>query len=96
MVRAQRVMNGKVSEVSHDRKGVFSGLPGKFTATRYHSLAVERETLPVCLEASARSDDGEIMGLRHRELAVEGVQFPPEALLTEHGHAMLKNFLEGS
>ena len=95
VVKAQRVMHGKVSSVRHDGKGVFAGLPDGFTATRYHSLAVERESLPACLEASAQSEDGEIMGLRHRELAVEGVQFHPEALLTEHGHAMLKNFLEG-
>jgi anthranilate synthase/aminodeoxychorismate synthase-like glutamine amidotransferase len=95
VVKAQRVMHGKVSSVRHDGKGVFAGLPDGFTATRYHSLAVERESLPLCLEASAQSEEGEIMGLRHRELAVEGVQFHPEALLTEHGHAMLKNFLEG-
>ena len=95
VVKAQRVMHGKVSSVRHDGKGVFAGLPDGFTATRYHSLAVERDSLPACLEASAQSEEGEIMGLRHRELAVEGVQFHPEALLTEHGHAMLKNFLEG-
>jgi anthranilate synthase component 2 len=95
VVKAQRVMHGKVSNVRHDGKGVFAGLPDGFAATRYHSLAVERESLPACLEASAQSEEGEIMGLRHRELAVEGVQFHPEALLTEHGHAMLKNFLEG-
>jgi anthranilate synthase component 2 len=95
VVKAQLVMHGKVSKVLHDGKGVFAGLPDGFTATRYHSLAVERDSLPACLEASAQSEDGEIMGLRHRELAVEGVQFHPEALLTEHGHAMLKNFLEG-
>ena len=95
VVRAKRVMHGKVSSVQHDGRGVFAGLPDGFTATRYHSLAVERESLPACLEASAQSEDGEIMGLRHRELAVEGVQFHPEALLTEHGHAMLKNFLQG-
>ena len=95
VVRAKRVMHGKVSSVQHDGRGVFAGLPGGFTATRYHSLAVERESLPACLEASAQSEDCEIMGLRHRELAVEGVQFHPEALLTEHGHAMLKNFLQG-
>jgi anthranilate synthase component 2 len=95
VVKARRVMHGKVSSVRHDGKGVFAGLPDGFTATRYHSLAVERESLPACLEASAQSEEGEIMGLRHRELAVEGVQFHPEALLTEHGHAMLKNFLEG-
>jgi len=96
VVKAARVMHGKVSTVQHDGKGVFAGLPDGFTATRYHSLAVERATLPACLEVSAQSEDGEIMGLRHRNQAVEGVQFHPEALLTEHGHAMLKNFLEGS
>ena len=95
VVKAQRVMHGKVSRVRHDGKGVFAGLPDGFTATRYHSLAVERASLPACLEVSAQSEEGEIMGLRHRELAVEGVQFHPEALLTEHGHAMLKNFMEG-
>ena len=95
VIRARRVMHGKVSSVCHDRKGVFAGLPDGFSATRYHSLAVERESLPGCLEVSAESEEGEIMGLRHRELRVEGVQFHPEALLTEHGHAMLKNFMQG-
>ena len=95
VVKAQRVMHGKVSRVTHDGKGVFAGLPDGFTATRYHSLAVERASLPACLEVSAQSEEGEIMGLRHRELPVEGVQFHPEALLTEHGHAMLRNFMEG-
>ena len=95
VVRAKRIMHGKVSTVRHDGKGVFAGIRGDFAATRYHSLAVERATLPDCLEVTAESEDGEIMGLRHRTLAVEGVQFHPEALLTEHGHAMLKNFLEG-
>ena len=95
VVRAQRVMHGKNSTIRHDGRGVFAGLPGDFSATRYHSLVVERATLPACLEATAESEDGEIMGLRHRELPIEGVQFHPEALLTEHGHAMLRNFLEG-
>jgi anthranilate synthase component 2 len=95
VVRAKRIMHGKVSSVRHDGRGVFAGIPDGFTATRYHSLAVEHESLPACLEVSARSEEGEIMGLRHRTLPVEGVQFHPEALLTEHGHAMLKNFLEG-
>ena len=95
VVRARRVMHGKVSRIRHDGKGVFAGVPGGFAATRYHSLAVERVSLPACLDVTAESEDGEIMGLRHRELPVEGVQFHPEALLTEHGHAMLKNFLEG-
>jgi anthranilate synthase component 2 len=94
IVRAQRVMHGKVSAVSHDGHGVFAGVPSPFSVTRYHSLAIERATLPDCLEVSAASEDGEIMGVRHRELAVEGVQFHPEAILTEHGHALLKNFLD--
>ncbi len=95
IVRAQRVMHGKLSAVTHDGRGVFSGLPSPLTVTRYHSLAIERESLPACLEISATAEDGEIMGVRHRELAVEGVQFHPEAILTEHGHALLSNFLEG-
>ncbi|MGH8738983.1 MAG: anthranilate synthase component II [Burkholderiales bacterium] len=95
VVRADHVMHGKVSHIRHDEKGVFAGLPQDFIATRYHSLVVERESLPACLAVTARSEDGEIMGLRHRELQVEGVQFHPEALLTEHGHQMLKNFLQG-
>jgi anthranilate synthase/aminodeoxychorismate synthase-like glutamine amidotransferase len=93
VVRAKQVMHGKVSRIAHDGKGVFSRIENDFVATRYHSLVVQ--DLPVCLEVSARSEDGEIMGLRHRELPVEGVQFHPEALLTEHGHKMLQNFLEG-
>ena len=96
VVRAKRVMHGKVSRVHHDGEGVFRSLPGEFDATRYHSLAVERESLPACLKITAEADDGEIMGLRHRSLAVEGVQFHPEALLTEHGHRMLQNFIEGA
>jgi anthranilate synthase component 2 len=95
IVRAQRVMHGKLSAVTHDGRGVFAGLPSPLTATRYHSLAIERASLPACLEVSAMSEDGEIMGVRHRELAVEGVQFHPEAILTEAGHALLRNFLEG-
>jgi len=95
VVRAQRIMHGKVSRIRHDGQGVFAGLPEDFAATRYHSLAVERATLPAVLEITAQSEDGEIMGLRHRELAVEGVQFHPEALLTEHGHKLLENFLKG-
>ena len=96
VVRARRVMHGKVSRLSHDGKGVFAGLPDEITATRYHSLVVERGSLPAELDVTAQSEDGEIMGLRHRSLPVEGVQFHPEALLTEHGHAMLRNFLQGS
>jgi len=94
VVRAGRVMHGKVSHIRHDGGGVFTGVPDEFVATRYHSLVVERESLPACLAVTAQSEDGEIMGLRHRGLAVEGVQFHPEALLTEHGHKMLQNFLE--
>ncbi len=94
VVRARQVMHGKVSRIEHDGKGVFASLPDGFIATRYHSLAVERESLPDCLEITAHAQDGEIMGLRHRSLPVEGVQFHPEALLTEHGHRMLQNFLE--
>jgi anthranilate synthase component 2 len=95
IVRAQRVMHGKLSPVTHDGRGVFAGLPSPLTATRYHSLVIERATLPACLELTATADDGEIMGVRHREHAVEGVQFHPEAILTEHGHALLRNFLAG-
>ena len=94
IVRAQRVMHGKVSPVAHDGLGVFAGLPSPLTVTRYHSLAIERATMPDCLMVTATAeDDGEVMGVRHRELAVEGVQFHPEAILTEHGHALLRNFL---
>ncbi len=95
VVRARQVMHGKVSRIRHDGRGVFVGVPNDFIATRYHSLVVERASLPECLEVSAESEDGEIMGLRHRSLLVEGVQFHPEALLTEHGHKMLENFLKG-
>jgi anthranilate synthase component 2 len=93
IVRAQRVMHGKVSTISHSGGGVFAGLANPLTATRYHSLVIERASMPACLEVTATSEDGEIMGVRHRELAVEGVQFHPEAILTEHGHALLANFL---
>jgi len=96
VVRAGRVMHGKVSHIRHDGGGVFTGVPDEFVATRYHSLVVERASLPACLAVTAQSEDGEVMGLRHRGLAVEGVQFHPEALLTEHGHRMLQNFLEGN
>ena len=96
VVHAKRLMHGKTSPIHHAGQGVFAGLPSPFTATRYHSLAVERASLPDCLEVTAWTDDGEIMGLRHSSLAVEGVQFHPEAILTEHGHAMLKNFLDAA
>ena len=96
VVRAGRVMHGKTSRIRHDGRGVFESIENDFVATRYHSLVVERESLPACLAVTAQSEDGEIMGLRHRGLAVEGVQFHPEALLTEHGHALLQNFLEGN
>ena len=99
IVRAPEVMHGKTSDVHHNGTGVFEGLPSPFTATRYHSLVVDPVTLPDCLEITAWTvdDSGEldvIMGLRHRELSVEGVQFHPESVLTEHGHAMLQNFLK--
>jgi anthranilate synthase component 2 len=96
IVRAQRVMHGKLSSITHDGKGVFAGVQSPLTVTRYHSLAIARDSLPSCLEVSARSEDGEIMGVRHRSLPVEGVQFHPEAILTEHGHDLLRNFLERS
>jgi anthranilate synthase/aminodeoxychorismate synthase-like glutamine amidotransferase len=93
VVRAGKVMHGKTSLIHHDEKGIFEKLPNNFVATRYHSLVVERASLPECLTITAQSEDGEIMGLRHRSLPVEGVQFHPEALLTEHGHEMLQNFI---
>lgn len=96
VVRARRPMHGKVSLVYHDGKSVFAGLPSPFKAVRYHSLVVERETLPGCLEISAWTGEGEIMGLRHRELPVEGVQFHPESMLSEHGMELLGNFLGGT
>ena len=93
IVHAKQLMHGKTSEIHHKDVGVFAGLPSPFTATRYHSLVIERESLPECLVITAWTDDGEIMGVRHKTLAVEGVQFHPESILTEHGHAMLENFL---
>ncbi|STZ86989.1 anthranilate synthase component II [Neisseria gonorrhoeae] len=93
VVRAKTLMHGKVSPVSHSGKGMFKGLANPVTCTRYHSLVIERGTLPDCLEITAWTEDGEIMGVRHKEYAVEGVQFHPEALLTERGHDMLNNFL---
>ena len=94
IIHAKRLMHGKTSPVYHEGQGVFRGLPNPVTCTRYHSLAIERESLPDVLEVTAWTDDDEIMGVRHRSLAVEGVQFHPESILTEHGHALLKNFLE--
>jgi anthranilate synthase component 2 len=101
VVRAGRIMHGKTSRIRHEGKGVFADLPDGYEATRYHSLVVDKNTLPDCLEITAWTDneDGsieEIMGLRHRQHPVEGVQFHPESILTEHGHALLKNFLEKS
>ena len=93
VVHAGKVMHGKLSLISHRGQGVFRGLPSPFAATRYHSLAIRRATLPDCLEVTAESEDGEIMGVRHRNMEVQGVQFHPESFLTEHGHALLKNFL---
>jgi anthranilate synthase component 2 len=93
VIRAKALMHGKTGAIHHIGVGVFTGLPNPFTAARYHSLAVERASLPDCLEITAWTDDGEIMGLRHKTLAVEGVQFHPESIATEHGHALLKNFL---
>ena len=93
VIRAPQVMHGKTSMVRHDGLGVFEGLPNPVEATRYHSLIVERSTVPACLEVSATTDDGLIMGLRHREYPIEGVQFHPESILTMHGHDMLRNFL---
>ena len=94
IIRAGQQMHGKTSVISTDQKGVFAGLPQHFTVNRYHSLVIDRATLPDCLAVTATSEDGEIQGVRHKLLAVEGVQFHPESILTEHGHAMLKNFLQ--
>jgi anthranilate synthase component II len=94
IIRAQQLMHGKTSVITTTRQGVFAGLPEKFTVNRYHSLSIERSSCPPELAITAWTDDGEIMGVRHKELAIEGVQFHPESILTEHGHAMLKNFLE--
>ena len=94
IIRAQRQMHGKTSVLTTDGKGVYRDLPKQFTVVRYHSLAIERETMPGELDVTSTSEDGEIMGVRHRSLPIEGVQFHPESILTEHGHAMLKNFLD--
>lgn len=93
IVRAAQVMHGKTSAIRHNGDGVFAGLPSPFTATRYHSLVVERETLPECFSITAQTDDGIIMGLQHKTLPLHGVQFHPESIASEHGHAMLANFL---
>jgi len=94
IVRAGKLMHGKTSQITHDGKGVFKGLPNPFRATRYHSLVIKKETLPDCLVVTATSEDGEIMGVRHKSLAVEGVQFHPESILTESGKDLLRNFLK--
>ena len=94
IVRAQQLMHGKTSVITTTQQGVFAGLPEQFTVNRYHSLAIERATCPEVLAITAWTQDGEIMGVRHKTLDIEGVQFHPESILTEHGHAMLKNFLE--
>jgi len=94
IVRARQLMHGKTSIISTTQEGVFTGLPAQFTVNRYHSLAIERASCPSCLKVTAWTDDGEIMGIRHATLAVEGVQFHPESILTEHGHALLGNFLQ--
>lgn len=96
IVRAGQQMHGKTSVITTDQQGVFAGLPQQFTVNRYHSLVIDKATLPACLTVTATSEDGEIQGVRHTTLAVEGVQFHPESILTEHGHAMLKNFLQAA
>jgi len=93
IVRAGRLMHGKTDLIAHDGKGVYAGLPQNFTVTRYHSLAIEPASLPDCLVVTSRSSDGEIMGVRHKMFPIEGVQFHPESILSEHGHALLENFL---
>ena len=93
IIRAGQQMHGKTSVITTDQKGVFAGLPQQFTVNRYHSLVIDKATLPACLTVTATSEDGEIQGVRHTTLAVEGVQFHPESILTEHGHGMLANFL---
>ena len=96
IIRAQELMHGKTSVIQTKQVGVFRKLPEKFTVNRYHSLAIERGSCPADLEVTAWTDDGEIMGVRHKHMNIEGVQFHPESILTEHGHAMLKNFLESA
>ena len=94
VIRAKKVMHGKTDVIHHTSKGVFKDLPDRFRVTRYHSLAIEKTSLPDCLKITAETDDGEIMGVRHKEFIVEGVQFHPESILSEQGHALLKNFLQ--
>ncbi len=94
IIRAQQVMHGKTSVIHHTGTGIFKSIPNPYTVIRYHSLAIERSSLPDCLEVTAWTEDGEIMAVRHKEFAIEGVQFHPESILSEHGHALLKNFLE--
>ncbi len=94
IIHAPELMHGKTSKIHHNGKGVFKGLPNPFTATRYHSLVADENTLPGCLEITARTEDQQIMGVLHKELLIEGVQFHPESIATEHGHEMLKNFLD--
>lgn len=93
IIRAKNVMHGKVDQVHTKRQGVFQGLPAEFTVTRYHSLAVDKSSLPTCLEVTASTSDGEIMGVKHKSLPIEGVQFHPESILSEYGHELLQNFL---
>jgi len=94
IIHAQTIMHGKTSKIFHNNKGVFSGIKDPFIATRYHSLVIEKQTLPDCFDITAWTDDNEIMGIKHKELAIEGVQFHPESILSEHGHDLLKNFLD--
>ena len=94
IVHAQTIMHGKTSKISHNNKGVFRGIKNPFIATRYHSLVIDKKSLPNCFDITAWTDDNEIMGIKHKELAIEGVQFHPESILSEHGHDLLKNFLD--
>jgi len=94
IIHAQTIMHGKTSKISHNNKGVFRGIKDPFIATRYHSLVIDRESLPDCFDITAWTDDNEIMGIKHKELAIEGVQFHPESILSEYGHDLLKNFLD--
>jgi len=96
IVRAPQVMHGKTSQVEHDGEGVFAGLPSPFTVARYHSLVIREEDLPVCLAVTARAEDGTVQGVRHREFPIEGVQFHPESIASEHGHALLANFVRSA